>query len=302
MRIAFVGDVPGRVQYDRYCLFASVLAKCKVDFFSFKNKKQISRLRKSSSRYDIIYLASATTFSKLKIRHPRILSSVTSWKILNLPQKRIKNILRAPYAVSVNNLGLYEELKPYRSDIFYLPNCVDTRIFKPIKKRRKPHKKIIIGWTGNIDRKEKNFHGILKPVIKKMNKTVHFSLIRTRKGSVKKSKYRNKQEMSKYYNGIDYYLNVSSSEGTPNPCLEAAACGTPIISTSVGNMPEIIKDGFNGFFIKEHAKSIAKKISRTIIKCDDNTYKTLSRNIRNTILDSWSIESRSELIVKFFKL
>jgi glycosyltransferase involved in cell wall biosynthesis len=31
--------------------------------------------------------------------------------------------------------------------------------------------------------------------------------------------------------------------------LEAAACGRPIISNQIGNMPEFIKDGWNGFIV-----------------------------------------------------
>jgi glycosyltransferase involved in cell wall biosynthesis len=309
MNIAFVGDTKGRVQYDRYCLFDRVLTDHNIDFFCFKNRKSIAKIRRKAKKYDIIYLASATTFSRLRIRHPRILTSVTSWKILNMPQKRIANILKSPYAVSVNNLGLYEKLKPYRSNIFYLPNCVDTNIFKQNVKRRSLHDPITIGWTGNVDRKEKNYHSILKSVIQRVNinlkgndKSVKFNLIKTMKGRVKGSRYKGKKEMAKFYNGLDYYLNVSRSEGTPNPCLEAASCGVPLLSTSVGNMPEIIKDGVNGFILKQHAKSIAKKISRTIVDIDNSEYRTLSKNIRNTILDSWSIESRIDLIHEFFKL
>ena len=60
----------------------------------------------------------------------------------------------------------------------------------------------------------------------------------------------NKYEMLNFYNNIDYYLCVSYNEGTPNPALEAGSCGVPIISTKVGNIPEIIKKNVNGFFIE----------------------------------------------------
>ena len=271
-----------------------------MDFFTFRNKKQIGRLRKNARKYDIIYLASATTFSKLKIKHPKILASVTSWKILEMGGKRIKNILRAPYAVSVNNLGLYEVLKKYRSDLFYLPNCVDTVVFSPSSTVAKPRRSVVIGWTGNVDRKEKNFKGLLSPIMHRVGGIASFSLIKTKKGSAKRLKYKTKEDMSKYYNGLDFYLNVSSSEGTPNPCLEAASCGIPIISTSVGNMPDLIIEGVNGYFLKPYIKSSVKKIVKIASGVDDNKYRSLSKNIRSRIIKGWSIDSRKKLIISFF--
>ena len=45
MKIAFVGDVHGRVQHDRYLLFKKILVDYEIDFFSIKNKRHIKKLR-----------------------------------------------------------------------------------------------------------------------------------------------------------------------------------------------------------------------------------------------------------------
>ena len=47
--------------------------------------------------------------------------------------------------------------------------------------------------------------------------------------------------MAKLYNRIGTLICFSESEGTPNPVLEAAACGRNIISTKVGNVPELFR-------------------------------------------------------------
>jgi glycosyltransferase involved in cell wall biosynthesis len=66
--------------------------------------------------------------------------------------------------------------------------------------------------------------------------------------------------MLDFYRSLDVYVCASRSEGTPNPCLEAAACGLPVITTRVGNMPELIRDGENGFFVERDIADIAAKL------------------------------------------
>ncbi|WZB73295.1 glycosyltransferase family 4 protein [Achromobacter xylosoxidans] len=44
--------------------------------------------------------------------------------------------------------------------------------------------------------------------------------------------------MPAYYNSLDLYVCPSAIEGTPNPVLEAMACGVPVISTDVGIVPK----------------------------------------------------------------
>lgn len=51
-----------------------------------------------------------------------------------------------------------------------------------------------------------------------------------------------------YYknNSVDLFLCTSTSEGLPVSMMEAASFGIPIISTNVGGIGEIVRDGFNG--------------------------------------------------------
>lgn len=50
-----------------------------------------------------------------------------------------------------------------------------------------------------------------------------------------------------FYSTIDAFLMTSSVEGGPLTVLESMACGTPVVATRVGLVPDVVRDGMNGF-------------------------------------------------------
>lgn len=59
----------------------------------------------------------------------------------------------------------------------------------------------------------------------------------------------NVQKVAQYYQASDLYLHAARADTFPNVILEALACGTPVIATGVGGIPEQIKDGETGFVV-----------------------------------------------------
>ncbi len=76
------------------------------------------------------------------------------------------------------------------------------------------------------------------------------------------------------YAGALMYCTPSLSEGFGLPSLEAMACGTPVISSNISAMPEVLGDAaeyFDPYNVEDIAKSIGK------LACDEKLREQLSR-------------------------
>lgn len=54
-------------------------------------------------------------------------------------------------------------------------------------------------------------------------------------------------ELAEQLRRSDVFLMTSRWEGVPRTALEALACGIPVVSTAVGEIPALVRDGANGF-------------------------------------------------------
>ena len=90
------------------------------------------------------------------------------------------------------------------------------------------------------------------------------------------------EEKKKLLSGSDIYILPSYNEGLPISILEAMSFRLPIISTIVGGIPEIVKEGENGFLITPGDKAnMFSKIKwfidnkKDIAKFGENSFETV---------------------------
>lgn len=57
------------------------------------------------------------------------------------------------------------------------------------------------------------------------------------------------EDVARFYDAMDVLLLPSINEGTPVSVIEALAAGRPAVATRVGGIPDVIRDGVDGFLV-----------------------------------------------------
>ena len=96
-------------------------------------------------------------------------------------------------------------------------------------------------------------------------------------------------DMLEFYNGLQLLVLPTNSEGLPNVALEAMACGTPVLATPVGGLPDIIEDGETGFLMEDNdPETIRENVKRAL---SHPNREQISANARELIEEEYRFES-----------
>jgi len=75
--------------------------------------------------------------------------------------------------------------------------------------------------------------------------------------------------VARYYQAADIYVHPTRVDTFPNTVLEAMACGTCVVATAVGGIPEQIEDGRTGLLVpKGDVQALAIKLEQTLAQAD----------------------------------
>jgi glycosyltransferase involved in cell wall biosynthesis len=97
------------------------------------------------------------------------------------------------------------------------------------------------------------------------------------------------EDLPKYLNKLRLLVLPSYSEGLPNIMLEAMACGTPVLATPVGAIPDIIKDGETGFIMENNSPACIAENVRRALECQN--LEKIAHNGKQFVEENYSFEN-----------
>jgi glycosyltransferase involved in cell wall biosynthesis len=113
---------------------------------------------------------------------------------------------------------------------------------------------------------------------------------------------RDNETLAKALNACDVLLYPTRADNLSLTCLDALACGVPVISSRVGGQPEAIFDNVNGFLCEpDRLDQFAERVAQ--LASDDHLRKRLAAEARRLAVAEFDIEIYiSNLIAYYYRI
>jgi glycosyltransferase involved in cell wall biosynthesis len=99
-------------------------------------------------------------------------------------------------------------------------------------------------------------------------------------------------DLPRYMNNLQLLVIPSYTEAGPIIMIEAMACGTPVLATPVGEVPETIRDGETGFIMENNSpECIAANVIRALSSPD---LDKIAYNGRRFVIKNYTFEKNVE--------
>lgn len=107
-------------------------------------------------------------------------------------------------------------------------------------------------------------------------------------------------EVAGYYRLFDAFLLPSVNEGTPVSAIEALASGTPVVATRVGGVPDVVRDGEDGFLFEPgDTDGAAERLA--LLASDATLRSALGASGRERVLRRYSVSRLVEDVDRLYR-
>lgn len=280
------------------------------------------RFRKHLKNYDIIHFHGedltfplfSYTVAKPKIFHSHGFS-IDFYKRYFLSNWILRNIADLYISISHRMVREYIQLGIPREKIRYLPNGVNTRLFRPSDKEENS----LIVYVGRVTF-DKGLH-VLLDSLKYVKKRVQLVIIgppgldtaffremlqritdENKKGTHTITYLGPQEEKSvaRWLGKADLYVSPSFREAFGMTIVEALSCGTAVVATDVGGVSDVVTHGKNGLLVPPNnafvlAQSIQLLLDNAALR------NRLGRNGRKSVLWHFSQKIVAKRLVGIYK-
>lgn len=106
--------------------------------------------------------------------------------------------------------------------------------------------------------------------------------------------------VARYYQAADVYIHAARIDTFPTTVLEALACGTPVVATAVGGIPEQINDGVTGFLTPPGDADV---MAQRIIQLLDNDELRLKMGVQavEDVKRKFDLENQAKEYLEWYR-
>jgi len=108
------------------------------------------------------------------------------------------------------------------------------------------------------------------------------------------------EDVAPFYAAFDALVLPSGNEGTPVSAIEALAGGRPVVATRVGGVPDVVRDGQDGFLVEPGAvDDLADRLAR--LATDPELRRRMGESGRARVLERYSVHRLLDDVDRFYR-
>ena len=193
----------------------------------------------------------------------------------------VRGLLSKAHTVTVPSEYLRREMERYRPDLLLLPNALSIGAY-PFRKRDRARSQLV--WL-------RAFHETYNPslaprvlaILARSHPDIELTMIGPDRGDGSLDRARTearelgvedrvhfvnqvpKAEVGEHLARADVFINTTNVDNAPVSVLEAMACGLCVVSTRVGGIPDLVRDGEEALLVPpDDAEAMAAAVRRVL--------------------------------------
>ncbi|MEP6977906.1 MAG: glycosyltransferase family 4 protein [Thermoleophilia bacterium] len=108
------------------------------------------------------------------------------------------------------------------------------------------------------------------------------------------------EQVASFFSAFDVFILPSANEGTPVTAIEALAAGKPVVATRVGGIPDVVRDGEDGFLVAPgDVDALADRLAQ--LATDEKLRERMGESARARVRERYSVERMVDDVDRLYR-